>query len=61
VSKPDEQPWVDWPPFWDEPLSKIPTLDIKAVRAKLAGRFNVRPPKVGRDEQRCPPPRGVRR
>jgi hypothetical protein len=43
----DDQPWVDDWPMWNEPLSKIPAgIDIQAARAKLAHRFNVRPPKA---------------
>jgi hypothetical protein len=46
----DEQPFVDFWPMWDEPLSKVTAaFDIAAAREKLARRFNRRPVRLPRE------------
>jgi hypothetical protein len=44
-----DQPWVEWPTLWDEPLSKIPAaFDVAAAREKLARRLNRRPVRLSK-------------
>jgi len=44
VMTPDEQPWIDSWPMFEEAHSKFPVLaDIETARIKLARRFNSRP------------------
>jgi hypothetical protein len=46
----DEQPFADYWPLWDEPLSKIPAVfDIMAAREKLARKFNRRPVRLSKE------------
>jgi len=41
ISPPDEQPWIDRWPLFEEAHSKFPVLaDIDTARVKLARRFN---------------------